>query len=285
MLFDQITPFVRFTAEQDLSNCWRNDGKELVGYDHRIYFVLKGHGFLNVGDNRYSLEPNTFIMWRAGTPYSYFTQKEDAMICITCNFDFTTVSFDKRTPIAPSLRKEFNPKLLLEEKIFFSDYPPLNDVVFLPNFPTIRPLMVKLEETYSKKQKFYSLRCNNILQEIMIRLAYQTDEVLSGSNELVSDILDYIREHFRETPTNEEIGAKFGYHPNYVNALLVKHTGMSLHKQVLDAKLTFAVQQLLTSSRSIKEIADEINIPDTQYFSRLFKKYYQKSPTQFRLNK
>ena len=285
MLFDQITPFVRFTAEQDLSNCWSNDGKEIVGYDHRIYYVLKGHGSLNVGGKTYDLQPDTFIMWRAGTPYSYFTQKEDAMICITCNFDFTTVSNDKRTPIAPSRRKEFNPKGLLEEKIVFSDYPPFNGVVFLPNIPTIRPLMIKLEETYSKKQKFYSLRCNNILQEILIKLAYQTDEILSRNNELVADILEYIREHFRETHTNEEVGSKFGYHPNYINALLVKHTKTSLHKHILDAKLTYAVQQLLTSNKSIKEIADEINIPDTQYFSRLFKKHYQKTPSQFRLNK
>jgi len=285
MLFDEITPFVRFAAEQNLSNCWSNGGRKIVGYDHRIYYVLKGHGSLNVGNTSYFLQPDTFILWRAGTPYSYFTQKDDPLICVTCNFDFTMQSSDQRTPIAPSYAEEFETSEILEEKIQFSDYPPFNDTVFLQNISSIRPLMLKLKETYSDKQKFYSLRCNNILQEILIKLVYQTDEVRSRSNELVANILDYIRAHFRDTPTNEEVGATFGYHPNYINSLLVKHTKMSLHKHVLDAKLNYAVQQLLTTDKSIKEIADEINIPDTQYFSRLFKKYYQKAPTQFRLNK
>ena len=87
--------------------------------------------------------------------------------------------------------------------------------------------------------------------------------------------MDYIRLNFRENLTNEDIGKVFGYHPNYVNALLVKHTKMSLHQYVIDCKLNSAVQQLLTTDKSISEIADEINIPDTQYFARLFKKPFE----------
>lgn len=285
MLFDQITPFVRFVAEQNMSNSWVNDGKEIVGYDHRIYYVLQGHGSIQIGKEHYDLQPDTFIMWRSGIPYRYLSEKANAMICITCNFDFTSKLCHLRTPIAPSRTKEFNKDGILEKDIHFTDHEPFNKTVFLPNSPNIRALMVKLEETYTKKQKFYSLRCNNVLQEILIKTAYQTDDVLSRNNELVSSILDYIHEHFRENPTNEEIGAKFGYHPNYVNALLVKHTKMSLHQYVIDCKLNSAVQQLLTTDKSISEIADEINIPDTQYFARLFKKHFQKTPSQFRLNK
>ena len=285
MLFDQITPFVRFCAEQNMSNSWSNDGKEIVGYDHRIYYVLQGHGSIQIGKEHYDLQPDTLIMWRSGIPYRYLSEKTDALICITCNFDFTSIAKDKRTPIAPSRTKEFNKAEILEKDVHFSDLNPLNKTVFLPHSPNIRALMVKLVEEYTKKQKFYSLRCNNILQEILIKTAYQTDDVLSKSNELVSSILDYIHAHCRENPTNEEIGAKFGYHPNYVNALLVKHTKMSLHQYVIDCKLNTAVQLLLTTNKSIGEIADEINIPDTQYFSRIFKKHFQKTPSQFRLNK
>ncbi|MBQ8684824.1 MAG: helix-turn-helix domain-containing protein [Clostridia bacterium] len=285
MLFDQITPFVRFTAEQNMSNSWVNDGKEIVGYDHRIYYVLQGRGSIQIGQENYDLQPDTFIMWHAGIPYRYLSEKLNAMICITCNFDFTSQASQYRTPIAPSRPKEFDPAEILEKDVFFSDHKPFNKTVFLPNSPNIRALMIKLKEAYTKKQKFYSLRCNNILQEILIKVAYQTDDVLSRNNELVSSILDYIHEHFRDNPTNEEIGAKFGYHPNYINTLLVKHTKMSLHRYVIDCKLTYAVQQLLTSDKSIAEIAEEINIPDTQYFARLFKKHFQKTPSQFRLKK
>ena len=169
MLFDKITPFVRFVAEQNMSNSWVNDGKEIVGYDHRIYYVLQGHGSIQIGKEHYDLQPDTFIMWRSGIPYRYLSEKANAMICITCNFDFTSNFYHLRTPIAPSRPKEFNKDGILEKDIRFTDHEPFNKTVFLPNSPNIRALMVKLEETYTKKQKFYSLRCNNVLQEILIK--------------------------------------------------------------------------------------------------------------------
>ena len=286
MFFDQITPFVRFAAQQNMSNSsWYNNGKEIIGYDHRIYYVLSGHGTIRIGNENYNLQPDTFVMWQSGTPYCYHSSKKNPMICITCNFDFTSMGKDKRVPIEPSLTKEFHTEQIVEGKIEFSDHLPFNHTVFLENFTNLRPLMIKLNESFVKKQRFYSLRCNNILQEILLKAAYQTDNLLSKKNDLVTNILDYIHEHFLENPTNEEIGAIFGYHPNYINSLLVKHTNMSLHKYVLDCKLAYAVQLLLTTDQSIAEISDEINIPDSQYFSRLFKKHYQQTPSQYRLNK
>ena len=89
MLLDQIMPFVRFTAEQNMINCWINDGKEIVGYDHRIYFVLSGSGNIEIGGKRYPLQPNSFLMWRAGVPYAFHAEAGESLICITCNFDFT----------------------------------------------------------------------------------------------------------------------------------------------------------------------------------------------------
>ncbi|MBR1868403.1 MAG: helix-turn-helix transcriptional regulator [Clostridia bacterium] len=285
MLFDKITPFVRFAAKQNMSNCWFNDGKEIVGFDQRIYFVLSGHGSVKIGDEVYDLSPDTFVMWRAGTPYRYVSEKKNPLICVTCNFDFTFRSSDAVTPVAPSLVKEFDKSGLLEENVRFSDAESLNGTVFLPNASDLRPLMLELEESYSLKRKFSSLKCNNIIQEILLKVAYRTENDLSKNNELVSAVTDYLREHFRDNPTNKEIGAKFGYHPNYINSLLIKHTEMTIHKYLLYCKMTYAVQQLLTSDKNVSEIANEINIPDTQYFARLFKKYYKKSPSQFRFNK
>ena len=285
MLFDQITPFVRFAAKQNMSNDYLYSGKEIVGYDHRIYYVLSGHGTLYVGSETYDLQPYSFVMWQSGTPYCYYSNKNDPLICITCNFDFTLAGTDKRIPVKPSITKEFRPEQTIEGNIVFSDLPPFNHTVFFNNLISLRSLMEKLEDTYTKKQRFYSLRCNNILQEILIRLSYKTDESLNKNSNLLENIISYIHDHFRENPTNEEIGDFFKYHPNYINSLLVKHTGMSLHKYVLNYKLNYAAQLLLTTDKSITEVADEINIPDSQYFSRLFKKYYQQTPSQYRLNK
>lgn len=285
MLFDQITPFVRFTAQQNMAYCWINDGKDIVGYDHRFYYVLSGEGTLTVDGKDYRLHPDSFIMWRAGVPYSYCLDEKNPLVCITCNFDFTAAANTLRTPVPPSKAKEFNPEKIIEKHIVFSDVYAFNDTVFIEEAAYIRRLVINLADAYSKKQKFYVLKCNNVLQEILFNIAYQTDLVLSRNSELVLAILDYVHKNFRSNPTNEDIGAIFGYHPNYINSLIVKHTKISLHRYVIECKLSHAMQLLLTSNQSISEIASAINMPDPQYFSKLFKKYYKKSPSAFRLNK
>ena len=285
MLLDQITPFVRFTAEQNMINCWINDGKEIVGYDHRIYFVLSGSGNIEIGGKRYPLQPNSFLMWRAGVPYAFHAEAGESLICITCNFDFTMTASTKRTPIPPCRVKDFKREKITEDGLQFSDHRAFNQTVFVPVAAGLRSAMRNLSETYLKKEKFYSLKCNALLQDILYQVAYLTDTTLRNNNALVLNILDYVRMNFRSNPTNEEIGAKFGYHPNYINALVVKHTHTSLHRYVIDCKLSYAMQLLLTTNMSVSEIANEINIPDPQYFSRLFKKYYRKSPSAFRPRK
>ena len=285
MLLDQITPFVRFAAEQNMKNCWINDGKEIVGYDHRIYFVLSGTGNIEIGGESYDLHPNCFLMWRAGMPYRYQSDSGDPLICITCNFDFTMNAANHRTPIPPCLAKDFKREKLTEDGLSFSDHRAFNQTVFVPDAAGLKSVMRNLSDAYLKKEKFYSLKCNYLLQDALCQIAYLTDNTLRHNNALVLKILDYVRLNFRSNPTNEEIGAMFGYHPNYINALVVKHTHTSLHRYVIDCKLSHAMQLLLTTNMSVSEIANEINIPDAQYFSRLFKKYYRKSPSAFRPRK
>ena len=285
MLLDQITPFVRFTAEQNITNCWINDGNEIVGYDHRIYFVLNGNGIIRIGGKDYPLQPNSFVMWRAGVPYAYKATADTPLVCITCNFDFTSAANNKHTPIPPCLVKNFNKNKVTEESVLFSDLLAFNETIFLPVATNVRSVMLSLAETYAKKERFFTLKCNALLLDVLYQAAILIDRGSKKNNSLVLAILDYVRLNFRTNPTNEDIAAMFGYHPNYINALVVKHTKTSLHRYVIDCKLSHAMQLLLTTNMSINEIANDINIPDAQYFSRLFKKYYKKAPSAFRVNK
>jgi len=286
MLIDQITPFVRFAAKQNMAHCWSGDGKELIGYDHRIYFVLSGKGSIKIAKKQYELLPDTFVMWRAGTQYCYSSDEKDPLICITCNFDFTQAGNHLRVPIPPERTRFFERDKMIPETPFFSDSNAFNDTVFIREAPFLKRLMITLNEEFNKKLKYYTLQCNNILQDILLKVAYHTDsDTSSKNNELALSILDYIRLNYKDSPTNEDIGKKFGYHPNYINSLIVKYTGMSLHQYMIDCKLNNAMQLLLSSNMTIAEIADEVNIPDTQYFSRLFKKHFHSPPSSFRLNK
>jgi len=70
--------------------------------------------------------------------------------------------------------------------------------------------------------------------------------------------------------------------PNYLNGIFRKITGEPIHRFILKRRLESARKQLSEPNSSIKEIAYKLGFQDPLYFSRLFKKYFGVSPSQWR---
>lgn len=280
MNVEQIQPFARFAAKQIFSHGQKN----MVAYDHRIYFCLKNFGTINVGGKKYELAPNTFILWRAGTPYTYSANDiSEPMEVATCNFDFTQTAKKYNLPIPPAPRHVFNASKIVSEKAVFDNASELNGVVYLPGASSLRTGMKALCEEYKNKLKYNEARMNALLCDVLLQVTRLAEnETHSRTKDLTDKILSYIQEEYKNNPTNTSIGEIFGYHPNYINALIVKQTGMPIHQYVINCKMNKAIELLMYSDLNVREIAEEINIPDPQYFSRLFKKTFKKTPSSFR---
>ena len=280
MNVEQIQPFARFAAKQIFSHGQKN----MVAYDHRIYFCLKNFGTINVGGKKYELAPNTFILWRAGTPYTYSANDISEPIEVaTCNFDFTQTAKKYNLPIPPASRHVFNASKIVSEKAVFDNASELNGVVYLPGASSLRTGMKTLCEEYKNKLKYNEARMNALLCDVLLQATRLAEnETHSRTKDLTDKILSYIQEEYKNNPTNTSIGEIFGYHPNYINALIVKQTGMPIHQYVINCKMNKAIELLMYSDLNVREIAEEINIPDPQYFSRLFKKTFKKTPSSFR---
>lgn len=276
MQIEQVDPFVRFTAIQSLQKSHRT----MVAYDHRIYFCLKNTGLLTVNGVPYPLKPNTFVLWQAGMPYTYASDDpEHPMELATCNFDCTKDSESLTTPIPPVKRSVFS----LDKVVNASSLLKSGELIYLPNASHLRSHMLTLCEEYRNQLKYYRFRINTVLQDLLL-LATRSSEnkMFAQSQELTDKILSYIQAEYKNNPTNADIGNKFGYHPNYINSLFVKQTGLSIHKYITNYKMNEALNLLMYSDLSLQEIANEINIPDMKYFSRLIKKYFHKPPSYFR---
>lgn len=284
MNVEDIQPFVRFAAKQIFSHGQKN----MLAYDHRIYFCFKNLGTINIGGTTYELTPNTFILWRAGTPYTYSANNFSEPIEVaTCNFDFTQVSKIHSLPIPPSPKQTFNKKKIVSEKAVFETPTELNGIIYLPGASSLRSKMSELCEEYKNKNsiKYSQLRMNTILWDVLLLVARLVEnETHSKTKDLTDKILSHIQEEYKSNPTNISIGETFGYHPNYINTLILKRTGMTIHQHVINCKMNKAIELLMSSDMNIREIAEEINIPDPQYFSRLFKKTFKKTPSSFRHN-
>ena len=71
----------------------------------------------------------------------------------------------------------------------------------------------------------------------------------------------------------------------YVAYLFKKNVGMTVIDYVNERKMLLAKDMIGTQDRALREIAAELGFENYGYFSRLFKKHFNTSPQDFKLNK
>lgn len=61
-----------------------------------------------------------------------------------------------------------------------------------------------------------------------------------------------------------------------------ENTGIGISEQIIKFRLKHAKELLTETDMSIVEIASEVGYEDAKYFMRLFKKYVNVTPTEYR---
>ena len=282
MIFENISPFVRFTTKQKLYS-----KKNLVNYDHRFYYCLSGQGEVKLNGKVYLMQPNSFLLWRAGTLYSYEKSPEVAEFeVISCNFDYTRFAEDKQTPIPPCQNKYFSSEKIISKNEFFTDFKQFNDVIFINNAIILKDLLLSLSKEYGLNNKFRRITLNHTLTEILFTVATLIDtETNNSQSVIVKNVLNYLETHYlTDTPSLSELGKIFMYHPNHLNQLVHETSGLSIHQHLIKLKMNKAMKYLMSTDLSVSQVAEKIGISDSRYFSRIFKKTFGILPSSFRKN-
>ncbi len=85
--------------------------------------------------------------------------------------------------------------------------------------------------------------------------------------------------------TRQDISSKLNYSGDYINRIINKYTGMSLHAYSMTFSLKKAAELLVTTDTSISEIAISLGFSNRTYFYNLFKEKYDLTPREYRLQK
>lgn len=116
-------------------------------------------------------------------------------------------------------------------------------------------------------------------------LTPETDERKHASQlqKMQKDVEAYIQEHFHD-PTISQITVAdcFGISVYSLSRLFNNHIGVSFTKYITNLRLEEARHMLVQTDMTISEISCQVGMPNTNYFSRLFKQNYATSPIQYR---
>lgn len=108
-----------------------------------------------------------------------------------------------------------------------------------------------------------------------------TDKQKKYSNS-VFKIMEYVEEHYADTVTLDELAKHVHMNRSYISHLFKKETGRNINTYLLEFRMEKAKILLENSNHNIQDICCQIGIPDSAYFSKVFKKYTGSTPIEFR---
>lgn len=144
----------------------------------------------------------------------------------------------------------------------------------------LNQLLESLFEYSQRKGVSDKLRCLSLVYRLFALLAEQVEPVTH--NHYVLQATAYFSEHFCEPLSIQEYAASLGLNNNYFSKLFKAETGITPLRYLNRLRFEKAQYLLAHSTLSVDEIADQVGITDTLYFSRAFKQYTGFSPTSYR---
>ena len=115
---------------------------------------------------------------------------------------------------------------------------------------------------------------------LQISRYYQPAKKRKRHNNISADIIRYINGHITDASL-KGIADEFGYHPNYVCAILKKETGKTFSRLLLEQRMERAVALLKSTNMAVENISAMVGYSNPSNFHKAFKEYYNKSPREY----
>ena len=134
----------------------------------------------------------------------------------------------------------------------------------------------------------------NTLQEMMervrnryrqMRIPQNVPQTPEGMEAIMASAQDYIRQHYNEKLTLDDMGQRFHLNSSYFSEQFNKVNGCSFVECLTEERMKQAKQLLIRRpGKSITDIAMEVGYGDSRYFSYVFRKAFGETPSDFRKN-
>ncbi len=148
-----------------------------------------------------------------------------------------------------------------------------------------------LRELLSKQDtSFWPCRSRSYLFEILFCLVRQEEkdepirsiQFYQGPSRMAMEVIYYLQTCYNQKITIERLAEEF--HTNRTTLLndFKKHTGQSINHYLIELRLNMASTMLRDTELSIEEICDRTGFSDISYFSKVFKKGLNLTPSEYR---
>ncbi len=276
MKLENLNPFIRYA---NLHSYYEETSENRICYDCRLFYIMSGEGAVHVNGEDYSFSNNTAIYFPPLSRYTFNFKKPDSAKIYLFDFDlcdkFSYLSGSLNTALESSFKSERAPRYeLLRE---------LSEPIIKENCLSMLADIAEAVESFLSKDEYYIAKVSAKIKLCLIKMITENENFIS-QNSLIVGIKEFIRANYWDAELdNTTIASHFNYHPYYLNRLMKKSAGCTLHDYLLKYRIERAKNLLITTVGSINYVADRSGFSSCSYFISRFKKETGLSPRQYRI--
>lgn len=227
-----------------------------------IHFVLSGRGELHINEHVFHLSAGDAFIIPSGK-VSYYKASEEVPWC------YVWISF-----LGINSQSYVYQLMLSSDDIYI-----IHDL----NVEQYKEFIFEILTLKGNTTSEYFM-ANSLLLRIMSSLFEEIsfDEKNWGVESVIDEIKFYLDINYADKIKLQDIAKKFGIHPNYLTRKFHSKCGISPKQYLMNLKLKKACRLLTTTGLPVSVISSSLGFDDQLAFSRLFKKTYSESPSEYR---
>ena len=164
----------------------------------------------------------------------------------------------------------------------------INDVYYLDDiysFPTVLP-DDKRDEMNAVFDTLFDADCavdEYICYYRIIKILLSVgSEVECGMPSYIGRSVAFMKEHYTEKLTVQDIAGSVNLSASHFYSVFKKQMGISPIAFLNNYRLSLAAELLSETNVTVTEAAYSVGVNDVAYFNKMFKKFYQLPPTEYR---
>jgi AraC family transcriptional regulator of arabinose operon len=251
-----LTPsFAKIVCEPSWK--WQKREKALANYD--LFYVWSGEGELNLNGKPFQVGKGSCFLFRPGDHTSATHNPQKPLVLTYIHFNVTEL-----VSYIPE------PYRQLEDTYDFEHM-------------LARYVRLFLVRTFAAEEE-----ARLILKQLVIHLLrHDREEPVErkASNQLtesIHEVANYIQQHPGTAHRVEDLAVRAGLSSRYFSIKFKDLIGMSVQTYMIRTRIERAQHLLIHAGMNVTEVADALGYRDIFFFSRQFKQYTGKSPSEVR---
>ncbi len=246
--------------------------------DVEFIYIKKGRGILVIEGVEYNVSAGDIAFLIPGNIHGIFQYEDDSM-------EYENILFDEK--MFSSSLDEFYDSFLLP---FFQNTVDVPHIFSqgVPGYESIKRYLDANDNISSHREGAWGLAIKGNLYLLLFNLVTLYEEKIDASSKKNIDklkpVIKHVELHYSEPTTVADMADIAGFSESHFMRFFKETFGVSFITYLNDYRLSMAARLLLSTEENILDISQEVGFDNLSHFNRQFKKKYNKTPKEYRLN-